>query len=121
MAAPSTTTGRTHSVMTKGEKSDSHRLDPQGNINLVKVNSGSKIGSDHNELFLKLVPTAKIIDKIRDPWGFEGTLVKFKLQVGMSDQELLRIAGESREHSLADYIVANCLEWCAERAYTRVV
>ena len=34
------------------------------------------------------MPTEKIVDKIKGDWGFKGQLVKFKLQVGISDDEL---------------------------------
>lgn len=84
---------------------------------LVMIDSSTKISSSESELYLKLVPTEKIIDKIRDPWGFKGKLVKFKLQVGISDFKLIEIAQKSREHSKADIIVANCLEWAKERAF----
>ena len=84
---------------------------------LAKIDSSKKISSLENELYLKLVPTEKIIDKIRDPWGFKGILVKFKLQVGISDEELLTIAKKSLKDSSADFIVANCLEWSKDRAY----
>lgn len=77
---------------------------------LGKIPSGSC-------LFLAMMPTEKIIDKIRNPWGFRGTLVKFKLQVDMTDEELIKIARKSRITSDADIIVANCLEWSRERAY----
>lgn len=84
---------------------------------LARIDSSKKISSNNRELFLRLIPTEKIIDKIRDPWGFKGKLVKFKLQVGMSDEELIKIASKSRRDSNADIIVANCLEWSKERAY----
>ena len=85
---------------------------------LVPVSgSDKKISSEHKELYLKLVQTQKIVDLIRPVWGFTGQLVKFKLQVGISDEELIEIAQKSREHSDADIIVANCLEWSLERAY----
>jgi len=83
---------------------------------LNEIDSNSKISSQHKELFLKLVPTEKIVDKFRE-WGFKGTLVKFKLQVGITDEELINIAQKSRKHSDAEFIVANCLEWASERAY----
>jgi len=86
-------------------------------FSLSKIDSSTKVSSSSPELFLKLVPTEKIVDKIRDEWGFEGTLVKFKLQVGISDQELVDIAYKSMVHSKADLIVANCLEWSADRAF----
>lgn len=79
--------------------------------------AAAKIPSNHERLYIGLVPTFKIIDRIREPWGFRGTLVKFKLQVDMSDGELLGIAGRSMAHSKADHIVANCLEWSDQYAY----
>jgi phosphopantothenate---cysteine ligase (CTP) len=84
---------------------------------LQTLDSSTKISSDHQELFLKLRPTPKIVDQIRQPWGFKGLLIKFKLQAGIIDEELLAIAAKSRIVSGADLIVANCLEWSAERAY----
>jgi len=76
-----------------------------------------KIASSHPFLTIDLVPTEKIVDKIRKPWCFKGVLVKFKLQVGMNDSELLSVAKKSMEASDADVMVANCLEWARERAY----
>jgi len=84
---------------------------------MSKVDSSKKISSSSKELYLKLVPTEKIIDKIRNPWGFKGKLIKFKLQVGITDQELIDIAYKSMLASKADFIVANCLEWSQERAF----
>ncbi len=83
----------------------------------AEVANDAKIGSNHGALWLKLVPTAKLVDKIRSPWGFKGQLVKFKLQVGITDEELIAIARKSRRDSEADIIVANCLEWAKEYAY----
>jgi phosphopantothenate---cysteine ligase (CTP) len=85
---------------------------------LVSLDASTKISSEHEELFLKLVPTPKLIDKIRQPWGFQGLLVKFKLQVGLTDDwELIDIARRSLDFSKADLIVANCLEWARDYAY----
>lgn len=66
-----------------------------------------KIKSHHPELWLRLVPTPKLVDSVRQPWGFRGILVKFKLEVGLTDEELLRIAESSRTQSKADLMVAN--------------
>ena len=84
---------------------------------LEELDSSGTVGSEHECLYLKLVQTEKIVDKIRDEWGFEGILVKFKLQVNMTDSKLLKVAERSRKHSKADVIVANCLEWSREKAY----
>ncbi len=81
------------------------------------VDSKGKIPSSFEELFLRLLPTRKIIDLIREPWGYKGYLTKFKLQTMMDDSQLLKIAEESRVHSKAEMIVANCLEWSNERAF----
>lgn len=83
----------------------------------IEQRTDGKIGSSHDRLILELVPTEKLVDLIRNPWGFTGTLVKFKLQVGLTDDELLAIARKSMADSHADFIVANCLEWARERAY----
>lgn len=81
-------------------------------------NAGQKkIKSLQDSLWVEFLPTPKLIDLIREPWGFEGTLVKFKLEVGISDRQLLRIAKRSMMASNADMIVANCEEWAKERAY----
>lgn len=84
---------------------------------LTPIDSSGKIGSNHDRLFLEMVPTYKIVDKIRADWGFTGKLVKFKLQVNMPNDQLITIARQSRTASQADLIVANCLEWAREYAY----
>lgn len=83
---------------------------------MVDVTAG-KIKSSFPELWLRLVPTPKLIDSIRKPWGFEGILVKFKLEVGPTDEELIRIADASRQHSHADLIVANTRAGMHQFAY----
>lgn len=81
------------------------------------LDTSKKVSSSHDTLYLELKKTRKIVDDIRYLWGFNGTLVKFKLQVGLNDEELLEIARKSMADSNADFIVANCLEWSKERAY----
>lgn len=79
--------------------------------------SKAKIPSSYSSIFIQMVATVKLVDQIRQPWGFTGKLVKFKLQAGMSDDELLAIAKKSLAHSNADFLVANCLEWSKLYAY----
>jgi phosphopantothenate---cysteine ligase (CTP) len=78
--------------------------------------AADKVTSDDAELWLRLVRAPKLVDKIRSDWGFRGLLVKFKLQVGISEAELLAIAEKSRQHSAADWMVANTLEGAADWA-----
>jgi phosphopantothenoylcysteine synthetase/decarboxylase len=79
--------------------------------------AAGKVKSDEPELWLRLVRTPKLIDLVRGEWGFQGVLVKFKLEVGVSDAQLLEIAERSRQHSLADLMVANTLEGAHAWAY----
>jgi phosphopantothenoylcysteine synthetase/decarboxylase len=76
-----------------------------------------KVKSDENELWVRLVRAPKLIDWIRQQWGFRGLLVKFKLEVGVSDDELLAVAERSRRQSGADLMVANTLEDVSQCAF----
>jgi len=84
---------------------------------LVSIDASKKVSSSHQELYLKLLPTEKLINLVRYPWRFTGKLVKFKLEVGKTDKKLIEIARESCAASQADMIVANCLEWSKHYAY----
>jgi phosphopantothenoylcysteine synthetase/decarboxylase len=72
--------------------------------------ASGQVKSDEEELWLRLVRTPKLIDLFRSPWGFQGVLVKFKLEVGKVVAELEAIAERSRTQSQADLMVANTLE-----------
>lgn len=76
-----------------------------------------KIKSDEPELWLRMVRTPKLIDRMRTDWGFSGTLVKFKLEVGIDEETLLSVAENSRRQSKADLMVANTLEGADAWAY----
>ena len=89
--------------------------------------SAGKIKSDEPEIWLRLVRAPKLVDKIRRDWNFQGILVKFKLEVDLTEDALLAIAEKSRQHSSADWMVANTLEgakdWALlgnERGYQKV-
>jgi phosphopantothenoylcysteine synthetase/decarboxylase len=72
--------------------------------------AAGKVKSDEPELWIRLVRAPKLIDCIRAEWHFQGVLVKFKLEVGVSEERLLEIAEKSRQQSKADLMVANTLE-----------
>jgi phosphopantothenate---cysteine ligase (CTP) len=76
-----------------------------------------KVKSNEQELWLRLVRAPKLIDAVRRDWGFRGVLVKFKLEVGVTEPELLAIAEKSRQHSDADLMAANTLEGAPFWAY----
>jgi phosphopantothenoylcysteine synthetase/decarboxylase len=76
-----------------------------------------KVKSNEPELWLRLIQTPKLIDCIRTEWGFRGVLVKFKLEVGISDEQLRDIAERSRRFSDADLMAANTLEGASAWAF----
>jgi phosphopantothenoylcysteine synthetase/decarboxylase len=79
--------------------------------------SAGKIKSDEPELWLRLIRTPKLIDLVRTDWGFRGILIKFKLEVGVNDQQLLETAEQSRRQSGANIMVANTLEGASSWAF----
>jgi phosphopantothenoylcysteine synthetase/decarboxylase len=79
--------------------------------------AAAKVKSDEPELWLRLVRAPKLVDRVRADWGFRGLLVKFKLEVGVSDGQLLEAAERSRRHSGADLMVANTLEGAPTHAF----
>src|SRR4051812_1686593 len=76
----------------------------------VRRLSGEKISSAHWEIAVVGEHTAKIVDMFRGQWGYQGLLVKFKLEVGLRKDELIAVGKKSREASAADYLVANTLD-----------
>jgi phosphopantothenoylcysteine synthetase/decarboxylase len=78
--------------------------------------TAGKVKSNEPELWLRLVRAPKLVDCIRSEWKFAGLLVKFKLEVGLREEELLTIAEQSRLDSAADLMVANTLEGVSEWA-----
>lgn len=87
-----------------------------GPATLTEQKAG-KIKSSEPELWLRLVRAPKLIDRVRQPWGFTGILVKFKLEVGISEERLIEVAEASRQQSAADFMVANTLDGAQHWAY----
>jgi phosphopantothenoylcysteine synthetase/decarboxylase len=81
----------------------------EGNPPQMEDRAAGKVKSDQPELWLRMVQSPKLIDHVRRDWAFKGVLVKFKLEVGIGEDELLRIAEPSRQQSAADLMVANTL------------
>lgn len=67
-----------------------------------------KIKSDLPDFALTMGRTPKLVDHVKD-WNSSVYLVKFKLEVGRTKEELLTVAEASRVASRADLIVANDL------------
>jgi phosphopantothenoylcysteine synthetase/decarboxylase len=75
----------------------------------IKDAHSGKTPSGKDDLSIALEPTAKLVDKIRTQ-AANAFLVKFKLQVGLTPEELYEIAFNSMNASNADLIVANDLD-----------
>ena len=76
----------------------------------VRDAQAGKVKSTFAEMAVLGSRTEKLVDLFRTEWGHRGVLVKFKLEVGISRDELLRVGDASRRASGADYLVANTLD-----------
>lgn len=69
-----------------------------------------KVKSNHPAIAVLGEQTEKLVDLFRKEWNYRGILVKFKLEVGITRPELIRIGQASRASSGAEYLVANTLD-----------
>ena len=84
--------------------------EPGTEVWIVKDVQAGKVKSSHREIAVLGQQTQKLVDLYRTDWRYKGLLVKFKLEVGIPAEELLKIGEASRVASGADYLVANTLE-----------
>ncbi len=77
---------------------------------VVQDVQADKVKSSHGTIAVLGEQTEKLVDLFRREWNHRGMLVKFKLEVGVSLAELIRIGQASRLSSGADYLVANTLD-----------
>jgi phosphopantothenate---cysteine ligase (CTP) len=87
-----------------------------GSPTLTEQKSGKIVGPE-SEVWLRLVRGPKLIDRIRQPWGFTGVLVKFQMESGVGDSELIEVAEASRAASGADLMVTTTLEAAAHTEF----
>jgi phosphopantothenoylcysteine synthetase/decarboxylase len=76
----------------------------------VRDAQAGKVKSNHKEIAVLGEQTEKLVDLFRKEWRHAGVLFKFKLEVGVSKEDLIRIGQASRVASGAEYLVANTLE-----------
>lgn len=77
---------------------------------VVKNVQAGKVKSHYDAIAILGQRTEKIVDLFRTAWGYRGLLFKFKLEVDVSREQLLKIGEQSRKGSAADYLVANSLD-----------
>jgi hypothetical protein len=68
------------------------------------------VKSSYDQVAILGQRTEKLVDLYRTTWGYQGLLVKFKLEVGISREKLIEVGQASRRASGANYLVANTLE-----------
>jgi phosphopantothenoylcysteine decarboxylase/phosphopantothenate--cysteine ligase len=77
---------------------------------IVRDVQAGKVKSSFPEIAILGRQTEKLVDLFRKEWGYRDLLVKFKLEVDIAKDELIRIGQASRISSGADYLVANTLD-----------
>lgn len=75
----------------------------------VRDVQAGKVKSNHAAIAVLGTQTEKLVDLFRTQWKHAGLLVKFKLEVGITKDDLIRIGQASRKASGAEYLVANTL------------
>ena len=76
----------------------------------VRDVQAAKVKSIHKAIAVLGEPTEKLVDLFRTEWNHRGLLIKFKLEVGIDKESLLKIGDASRRASGADYLIANTLD-----------
>lgn len=83
---------------------------------IVRDVQREKVGSNYRAIAVLGQRTEKLVDLFRTRWNHRGTLIKFKLEVNRSPDELIAIGKASRAASDADYLVANTLDMVSGEA-----
>ena len=84
--------------------------DPGREVWVVRDAHAGKVKSTFEQLAVLGRRTEKLVDLFRTEWAYRGLLVKFKLEVGVDRDALVRVGQASRRASGADYLVANTLD-----------
>jgi phosphopantothenoylcysteine synthetase/decarboxylase len=79
----------------------------------VRDVQAGKVKSSHRQIAVLGERTEKLVDLFRTAWDHRGLLVKFKLEVGLTPQQLIEVGQASRRASGAEYLFANTLAMTA--------
>jgi phosphopantothenoylcysteine synthetase/decarboxylase len=93
------------------------RWEANGKPPTMTDHRGGKIPTAEPEFWLRLVKAPKLVDRIRTAWGFGGVLVKFRMEIGLGDVQLVESAEKSRAGSQADLMVVSTIEGANHFAY----
>lgn len=84
----------------------SNEIEKLLNSKNLSLNNKDKISSNKSDLFVRLVPTKKVISFIKK-WSSNSKLVGFKLLSNVTEQELINVASNLLDKNDCDYVVAN--------------
>lgn len=77
---------------------------------IVQNVQAGKVKSNFRHIAIVGDQTEKLVDLFRREWNHKGLLVKFKLEVGLTPEQLITVGQASRKNSGAEYLVANTLD-----------
>jgi len=77
--------------------------------NMIPIDTSSKMKSDNDEIFLKLVKTPKIIDGIKNLFQ-NASLISFKLMNDVTKEDLIQTARNQAKRTGSDVVIANDLK-----------
>lgn len=86
------------------------------NIKAREISTSGKVPSGYDRLILELEQGENLAQMVRSQWGFTGPFFMFKMERGITDDELVKRGLSRVQRCNADGIVTNCLEWMSERA-----
>lgn len=78
---------------------------------------GAKLSRGEPEVWLRLVRGPRLVERFRNPWGFGGVLVRFLMESGLGDSDLVAAAEDARKAAGADLMVTTTLEAAAQVAF----
>jgi len=78
-------------------------------MDLVEIDTSSKMKSNNDEIYLRLVKTPKIIDTIKTE-SPETSLISFKLMNNVSEEDLIETARKQLQRTKSDVVICNDLK-----------
>jgi len=76
---------------------------------MIPIDTSSKMKSDNDEIYLKLVKTQKIIDGIKNLFQ-NASLISFKLMNNVTEEDLIQTARNQAKRTGSDVVIANDLK-----------
>ncbi len=82
----------------------------------ISIDNSKKISSNQKDLILRLVPTPKIISKLKK-WSPNCILIGFKLLSNVEENELKSVAYKLLQNNNCDFVVANDIANISQKSH----